>query len=99
MKRHMRVSLIAIAALSLAGSPLAAQSARQGSPPAGVKRDGAQATQILATETAARLGVSRSKARAEANAPAMQTQGQAVRWIVIVGVILLAAIVLLAVAN
>lgn len=99
MKRHMRVSLIAVAALSLAGSPLAAQSGRQGSPPAEVKRDGAQATQILATETAARLGVSRSEARAEANAPAMQTQGQTVRWIVIVSVIVLAAIVLIAIAD
>jgi len=98
MKRHMRISLIAVAALSLAGSPLAAQSARQGSPPAEVKRDGAQATQILATETAARLGVSRSEARAEANASAMQTEGQMVRWIVIGAVILLLVVVVLAIA-
>ncbi len=99
MKRHMRVSLIAVAALSLAGSPLAAQSARQGTPPTEVRRDGAQATQILATDAAARLGVSRSEARAEASAPAMQTQGQMVRWIVIFSVIVLAAVVLIAVAN
>ncbi|MGI9140177.1 MAG: hypothetical protein ACR2GJ_03600, partial [Gemmatimonadaceae bacterium] len=61
MKKHMRASLIAVAALSLAGSPLAAQSALQGStPPVAVKQDGARATQVLATEGAARLGVSRA---------------------------------------
>lgn len=99
MKRHMRASLIAVAALSLAGSPLAAQSARQGSPPAEVARDGAKATQILATEAAARLGVSRAEAKAENKAAAMQSEGQMVRWIVVGAVILLAVIVLLAVAD
>lgn len=99
MKRHMRASLIAVAALSLAGSPLAAQSAREGSPPAAVKRDGAQATQILATEGAARLGISRVESKAEAKAAAMQTEGQMVRWIVIGAVILLAVVVVLAVAD
>ena len=100
MKRHMRASLIAVAALSLAGSPLAAQSALQGpTPPAEVKQDGARATQILATEGAARLGISRAESKAEANAAAMQTEGQMVRWIVIGAVILLAVVVVLAVAD
>ena len=99
MKRHMRASLIAVAALSLAGSPLAAQSARQGSPPAEVARDGAKATQILATDAAARLGVSRAEAKVENKAAAMQSQGQMVCWIVIGAVILLAVVVLLAVAD
>lgn len=99
MKRHMRASLIAVAALSLAGSPLAAQSAREGSPPAEVKRDGAQATQILATEAAARLGVSRSESRADGKAMAMQSEGQMVRWIVIGAVVLLALVVVLAIAD
>ena len=99
MKRHMRASLIAVAALSLAGSPLAAQSARQGSPPAEVARDGAKATQILATEGAARLGISRVEAKAGRNAAAMQSEGQMVRWIVIGAVILLAVVVVLAVAD
>ena len=99
MKRHMRASLIAVAALSLAGSPLAAQSARQGSPPAEVARDGAKATQVLATEGAARLGISRVEAKAERNAAAMQSEGQMVRWIVIGAVILLAVVVVLAVAD
>lgn len=99
MKRHMRASLIAVAVLSLAGSPLAAQSARQGSPPAEVARDGAKATQVLTTDAAARLGVSRAEAKAETNAAAMQTEGQMVRWIVIGAVILLAVVVLLAIAN
>lgn len=99
MKRHMRASLIAVAALSLAGSPLAAQSARQGSPPAEVARDGAKATQILATESAARLGISRAEAKAEVNAAAMQSEGQMVRWIVIGAVVLLAVVVVLAVAD
>jgi hypothetical protein len=95
----MRASLIAVAALSLAGSPLAAQSARGGSPPAEVARDGAKATQILATEGAARLGVSRAESKAEANAAAMQTEGQMVRWIVIGAVVLLALVVVLAIAD
>lgn len=99
MKRHMRASLIAVAVLSLAGSPLAAQSARPGSPPAEVARDGAKATQILATEAAARLGVSHAEAAANAKAPAMQTQGQMVRWIVIGAVVLLALVVVLAIAD
>lgn len=99
MKRHMRASLIAVAALSLAGSPLAAQSARQGSPPAEVARDGAKATQILATEAAARLGVSRAEAKVENKAAAMQSEGQMVRWIVIGAVVLLALVVVLAIAN
>jgi hypothetical protein len=99
MKRHMRASLVALAALLFAGSPLAAQSARAGSPPAEVARDGAKATQILATDAAARLGVSRAESKAEANAAAMQTEGQMVRWIVIGAVILLAVVVLLAVAD
>lgn len=99
MKRHMRASLIALSALALAGSPLAAQSARAGSPPAEVARDGATATQILATDAAARLGVSRAEAKAENKAAAMQSQGQMVRWIVIGAVILLAVVVVLAIAN
>lgn len=100
MKRHMRASLIAVAALSLAASPLAAQSALQGStPPAEVRNDGARATQALTTESAARLGVSRIEAKAERNAAAMQTEGQMVRWIVIGAVILLAVVVVLAVAD
>lgn len=99
MKRHMRASLIAVAAFSLIGSPLAAQSARQGSPPADVKRDGAQATQILATEAAARLGVSRAEAAADAKAPAMQQQSETMKWIIILGVAVLAAILIMAVAN
>lgn len=99
MKRHMRASLVALAALSLAGSPLAAQSARQGSPPAQVARDGARATQVLTTEAAARLGISRAEAKAENKAAAMQSQGQMVRWIVIGAVILLAVVVVLAIAN
>lgn len=97
MKRHTRASLIAVAALSLVGSPLAAQSARAGSPPAAVKVDGAKATQALTTEGAARLGVSRSESRVPVNAAAMQSEGQAVRWIVIGAVILLAIVVVLAV--
>lgn len=99
MKRHMRASLIAVAALSLAGSPLAAQAARQGSPPAEVARDGAKATQILATEGASRLGISRVEAKAEVNAAAMQSEGQMVRWIVIGAVVLLAVVVVLAVVD
>ena len=100
MKRHMRASLIAVAALSLAGSPLAAQSALQGStPPAEVRNDGARATQVLATESAARLGISRVEAKAENKAAAMQSEGQMVRWIVIGAVVLLALVVVLAIAD
>lgn len=99
MKRHMRASLIAVAAFSLIGSPLAAQSARQGSPPAEVKRDGAQATQVLATEAAARLGVSRAEAAADVKAPAMQQQSETMKWIIILGVAVLAAILIMAVAD
>jgi len=95
----MRASLIAVAAFSLIGSPLAAQSARQGSPPADVKRDGAQATQVLATDAAARLGISRSEASAAAKAPAMQSQGETMRWIIIIGVAVLAALLIMAIAN
>ncbi len=97
MKKHIRASLIAVAALSVVGSPLSAQSAREGSPPAAINSGGAQATQVLATEGAARVGVSRAESRVEANAPVMQSQGQAVRWIVIGAVILLAVVVVLAV--
>lgn len=97
MKRHARASLIAVAALSLVGSPLVAQSARAGSPPAAVRVDGATATQALTTESAARLGVSRSESKASVNAAAMQSEGQAVRWIVIGAVIILALVVVLAV--
>lgn len=99
MKRHIRASLIAVAAFSLMGSPLAAQSARAGSPPAEVKRDGAQATQILATEAAARLGVSRAKEAADAKAPAMQQQSETMKWIIILGVAVLAALLIMAVAD
>ena len=99
MKRHTRASLIAVAAFSLVGSPLAAQSAHEVSPPADVKRDGAQATQVLATEAAARLGVSRAEAAADAKAPAMQQQSETMKWIIILGVAVLAAILIMAVAN
>lgn len=100
MKRHMRASLIALAALTLAGSPLAAQSALKGSTaPAPLKQDGARATQVLATEGAARLGISRAESKADAKAAAMQSEGQMVRWIVIGAVILLAVVVVLAVAD
>ena len=98
MKRHTRASLIAVAVFSLVASPLAAQSARQGSPPAEVKRDGAQVTQVLATEAAARLGVSRSESKAPLTAPAMQ-QSETMKWIIILGVAVLAAILIMAVAD
>ncbi len=99
MKRHIRASLIAVAALSLAGSPLAAQSARAGSPPAEVKRDGAQATQVLTTEAAARLGISRAEASADAKAPAMQQQSETMKWLIVLGVAVLAALLIIAVAG
>ncbi|HUR91187.1 MAG TPA: hypothetical protein VMY38_00790 [Gemmatimonadaceae bacterium] len=99
MKRHMRASLVAIAAFSLMSSPLAAQSAREGSPPAEVKTDGAKATQVLATEAAARLGISRSESAVDAKAPAMQQQSQTMKWIIILGVAVLAAILIMAVAD
>ena len=99
MKRHIRASLIAVAAFSLLGSPLAAQSAREGSPPAEVKRDGAQATHILATDAAARLGVSRAREAADAKAPAMQQQSETMKWLIVLGVAVLAALLIMAVAN
>lgn len=99
MKRHMRASLIAVAAFSLMGSPLAAQSAREGSPPAEVKIDGAKATQVLATEAAARLGISRAEAAADAKAPAMQQRSETMKWIIILGVAVLAALLIMAVAD
>lgn len=99
MKRYMRASLIAVSALALAGAPLAAQSARQGSPPAEVPRDGAKATQVMVTQGAARLGVSRVESKDEARAAAMQSEGQMVRWIVIGAVVLLAVVVVLAVVD
>ena len=98
MKRHLRAAVVALAICAL-GSPLSAQSAREGSPPAAVKRHGAQATQVLTTDAAARLGISRSETAREVNAAAMQTEGQMVRWIVIGAVILLAVVVVLAVAD
>lgn len=99
MKRHIRASLIAVAAFSLVSSPLAAQSAREGSPPAEVRRDGAQATQVLATEAAARLGISRAEAAVDAKAPAMQQHSETVKWLIILGVAVLAAILIMAVAK
>ena len=99
MKRHMRASLIAVAAFSLMGSPLAAQSAREGSPPAEVRTDGAKATQVLATEAAARLGISRAEAAANAKAPAAMQQSETMKWIIILGVAVLAAILIMAVAD
>lgn len=99
MKRHMRASLVALAAFSLMGSPLAAQSARAGSPPAEVKADGATATRVLATEAAARLGISRSEAAVDAKAPAMQQQSETMKWIIILGVAVLAALLIMAVAD
>lgn len=99
MKRHIRASLVALAAFSLMGSPLAAQSAQEVSPPADVKRDGAQVTQILATDAAARVGIARAETGAEVKAAAMQSEGQTMRWIVIVAVGVLLAAIILAVAN
>lgn len=99
MKRHMRASLIAVAAFSLMGSPLAAQSAREGSPPAEVRNNGAKATQVLATEAAARLGISRAEAAANANAAAMQQQSETMKWLIILGVAVLAAVLIMAVAK
>lgn len=98
MKRHMRASLITVAAFSLMGSPLAAQSAREGSPPAEVRNDGAKATQVLTTEAAARLGISRTEAAANMKAPAMQ-QSETMKWVIILGVAVLAAILIMAVAD
>ncbi len=99
MKRHIRASLIAVAAFSLIGSPLAAQSAREGSPPAAVKTDGAKATQVLATDAAARLGISRAEAAADGNAAAAMQQTETMKWIIILGVAVLAALLIMAVAN
>ena len=98
MKRQMRASLIAVAAFTLMASPLAAQSARAGSPPAEVRNDGAKATQVLTTEAAARLGISRTEAAANTKAPAMQ-QSETMKWVIILGVAVLAAILIMAVAD
>lgn len=99
MKRQMRASLIAVAAFTLMASPLAGQSAREGSPPAEVRNDGAKATQVLATDAAARLGISRTEAAADAKAPAMQQQSETMKWIIILGVAVLAALLIMAVAD
>lgn len=99
MKRHMRASLIALAAFSLIGSPLSAQAAREGSPPAEVKRDGAQATQVLATDAAARLGITRAESVSDAKVPAMQARSETMKWIIILGVAVLAAVLIMAVAD
>ena len=95
----MRASLIAVAAFTLVASPLAAQSARNGSPPAEAKIDGAKATQVLTTEAAARLGISQAEATVDAKAPAMQQQSETMKWIIILGVAVLAAILIMAVAD
>lgn len=99
MKRQMRATLIAVAAFTLVASPVAAQSAREGSPPAPVRVDGAKATHVLATEAAARLGISRSEASADAKAPAMQQRSETMKWIIILGVAVLAAVLIMAVAD
>jgi hypothetical protein len=61
--------------------------------------DAAQATQVLATEAASRLGISRAEAAADAKAPAMQQQSETMKWIIILGVAVLAAILIMAVAD
>lgn len=99
MKKHTRASLIAVAAFTLLASPLAAQSAREGSPPAEVKRDGAQVTHVLATEAAARLGVSRVESKEMVNAAAAEQQSETMKWIIILGVAVLAAVLIMAVAD
>lgn len=99
MRKHTRASLIAVAAFALLASPVAAQSAREGSPPAEVKRDGAQVTHVLATEAAARLGISRAESRAEAKGSEMQAQSETMKWLIILGVAAVAALLIVTLAD
>ena len=99
MKRHLLVSLVAAVVLTMSASPVAAQSATETPPPAEVKVDGAQATQVLATEAAARLGVSRVESKEALKASGAEQQSETMKWIIILGVAVLAAILIMAVAD
>jgi hypothetical protein len=93
------LSLVAAAVLCLAGQPLAAQGTQQTTEISAAARDASPVTPALATEAAARVGVTRAKADANAPAAAQMTTDPTMRWVLIIGIAALAVVLILALAD
>lgn len=92
-----RLSMTAAVVVSLAGAPLAAQGKPQAQQPVVTREAPASA---LVREASARLGVSRTEVAAnEKTAAAAQQQSETMKWAIIIGVAVLAALLIVALAD
>jgi hypothetical protein len=93
------LSLVAAAVFCLVGQPLAAQGTQQSTEVSAAARDISPAAPALATEAAARVGVTRAKADANAPAAAQMTTDPTMKWVLIIGIAALAVVLILALAD
>lgn len=99
--RSNRVGLYLVAAAVFVFVPrLSAQSLRPETQPSAVTRDASKPAPALATESAARVGVSRVRTSATASAAAAaQPSDNTVKWAIIIGAAVLAALLIVALAD
>lgn len=93
------LSLVATAVVCLAGQPLAAQGTQQTTEISAAARDVSPAAPALATEAAARVGVTRAKADANAPAAAQMTTDPTMKWVLIIGIAALAVLLIVTLAD
>lgn len=95
-----RLIMAAVVVCSLAGQPLSAQAARPETALNAVPQEAAKPAPALATEAAARRGVARERAPATVSATAVaQPSENTVKWAIIIGVAVLAALLIVALAD
>ena len=93
MRKLGRMSLVAVTLFALAGSAGAQQVTSQNAAP-----EVRQTAPVLATESSARVGISRAKSEA-ALVAAEQPSDNTVKWAIIIGVAVVAALLIVALAD
>jgi hypothetical protein len=93
------LSLVSAAVFCLAAQPLSAQGTQQTTEIGAAARDVAPTAPALATEAAARVGVTRAKADANAPAAAQMTTDPTMKWVLIIGIAALAVLLIVTLAD
>ena len=93
------LSLVAAAVVTLTAQPLAAQGTQQTNEISAAVRDVSPAAPALATEAAARVGITRANADANAPAAAQMTTDPTMKWVLIIGIAALAVLLIVTLAD
>ena len=93
------LSLVAAATVYLAGQPLSAQATQQATEISAASQEVSPPAPVLATEAAARVGVTRATAPANAPAAAQMTTDPTMKWVLIIGIAALAVLLIVTLAD